>query len=125
MAGGGGPFQASDVRYVTATVAQSLGNQPVQTPDGANLPAAGQTKYRVLALAVMVGATATTVQFVNSITGTALTPAFPCGANGGIVLPYNSYGWFETKLGESIGVTTGAGATAVVQAVVAKNLVGT
>lgn len=66
-------------------------------------------KLRVLALTVIAGGTATDVTFESSTTTAKFKVT--AGANGGVVLPFNPVGWFETASGESLTVTTGAGST--------------
>lgn len=55
---------------------------------------------------------AKTVQWTDAVGGAALTGAVPCAVNGGYVLPYNPKGWFETSVGNALGLSLGA-ATAV------------
>jgi hypothetical protein len=46
---------------------------------------------------------------VNLESGTTdITPIWPLGANGGIVLPYNEHGWCETAANAALAVTTSA-----------------
>jgi hypothetical protein len=75
----------------------------------------------VLSLAFVCGATATNATFNSkgSGAGVACSMLFANAANGGAVLPHNPLGWFETEIGEALTLTTGAGATTGVQAVVA------
>jgi len=62
-------------------------------------------KYRVVALAI-VTTLANNVNLENDTTD--ITPVFPLGANGGIVLPYNEHGWCETAANAALQVTTSA-----------------
>ena len=57
--------------------------------------AVADKKIRVLAL-FAVAITAVTVRFESAADGTALTGVMSIGATGGMVLPYNPVGWFET-----------------------------
>lgn len=68
-------------------------------------------KLRVIALAMVAGATATDATFNSKPAGAgvAISALFANGANGGAVLPRNKEGWFETVAGEGLTVTTGAG----------------
>lgn len=66
-------------------------------------------KLRILSLVLIAGGTATDVTFESSTTTTKFKVTV--GANGGVVLPFNPVGWFETAAGESLTVTTGAGST--------------
>jgi hypothetical protein len=64
-------------------------------------------RIRVIALFCVCGATATTIQFYDG--STAITGTIPNGANGGMVLPFNPVGWFQTSAGNALAVSTGAG----------------
>lgn len=88
---------------------------------GANPSALGATqliaadagaKYRVLAVAV-VATTANAVKFQSASTDISAT--FPLGANGGIVLPFNEHGWFETNVGEALNISMGTATATGVQ----------
>lgn len=70
-------------------------------------------KIRVIQVGNLTGATATNLTFNTKPAGagTAISPLFANGANGGEILPFSSMGWFETVAGEGLTVTTGAGAT--------------
>lgn len=72
-------------------------------------------KIRVLALAVQCGGTATDVTFESSTT--TRKHKVPAGINGGQILPFNPYGWFETASGESLTCTTGAGSSVEISGV--------
>lgn len=86
-----------------ATPASSGANQLVAAATGA--------KYRVLQVAV-VATTAVSVKFQSGTTD--ITGTFPLGANGGVVLPYNEHGWFETAAGEALNINlSGAVSTGV------------
>jgi hypothetical protein len=63
-------------------------------------------KLRVLAL-FLVAAAGVVGRFESNAGGTALTGQMNFGANGGIVLPYNPAGWFETGAGESLSLELG------------------
>jgi hypothetical protein len=71
------------------------------------------TKIRVLAIAMVAGATATNITFNTKPAGagSAISCLFACPANGGAVLGYNSQGWFTTSANEGLTATTGAGST--------------
>lgn len=105
------------VVYTGELVAFAKGNVASAATDAALVAAVAGRKVRVLEVALVVGATATTVTF-NSKPGGAGTPisaTFALAANGTLVLPQAVYGWFESLAGEGISVTTGAGATVGVQ----------
>lgn len=97
----------------------AFGNVAASQTDsaGSNFPAAATgATYKVLAVVCNCGGTATTVVFNSkgSGAGTAISPTFQNGANGGAVLPYNPRGWFKTNKGEALTVTTGAGSTTAI-----------
>ncbi len=69
----------------------------------------GAARIRVLQVA-MVATAATTVKFQSNATD--ISAGWPLGANGGLVLPFNEHGWFETAVGESLNINLSA-ATAV------------
>jgi hypothetical protein len=69
-------------------------------------------KYRVLSVAV-VSTIANSVNFGSN--ASAISAVFPLGANGGIVLPFNEHGWFETNAGEALNVVTSAASATGVQ----------
>lgn len=66
-------------------------------------------KLRILALVLQCAGVATTSTFEAA--GTTRKHVIPAGANGGQVLPFNPVGWFETGVGQSLTVTTGAGSS--------------
>lgn len=71
-------------------------------------------KIRVLALAMLCGenATVSTFQTKPAAGGTTdISCRFANAANGGAVLNFNPAGWFETRPGEALAVTTGMGST--------------
>lgn len=102
------------VQSTFANVAQS------QT-DSALVPAVAGKRIVVLALAFVAGDTATTATFNSKPAGAgaACAMTFANAANGGAVLPHNPHGWFMTKNGEGLSLTTGAGSTTGVQIVYA------
>lgn len=88
---------------------------------GANPSALGQTqlvaadagaKFRVLSVAV-VSTTANAVKFQSASNDISAT--FPLGANGGIVLPFNEHGWFETNVNEALNINMGTATATGVQ----------
>ena len=70
-------------------------------------------RIRVRFLVQSCGGTATTtvLNTKGSGAGTAISPVFANGINGGSVLGDNEAGWFDTNVGEALTVTTGAGAS--------------
>jgi len=94
-------------------MANTFVNVAQSQTDSVIVAAQAGRKIRVYSLASVGGGTATSVTFNSkgSGAGTAISPAFQFGANGGAVLNYNPKGWFDTNRGEGLTVTTGAGST--------------
>ncbi len=66
---------------------------------------------RVLALSV-VSTAANNIKFQSAASDISAT--FPLGVNGGLVLPFNEHGWFQTSLSEALNINmTAATATGV------------
>lgn len=65
---------------------------------------------RVVSVAAVCGGTATSVTFNTKPAGagSAISCLFADAANGGFVLPFNQFGWFETNVSEGLTVTTTA-----------------
>lgn len=63
--------------------------------------AATGTKYRVLAVA-LISTLANSVKFQSG--SNDISALFPLGANGGLVLPFNEHGWFETNSNEALNI---------------------
>ena len=78
-----------------------LGATPASLNANELVAAATGAKYRVLAAAV-IATTAVSVKFQSG--STDITGTFPLGANGGMVLPFNEHGWFETASGEALNI---------------------
>lgn len=95
----------------------ALDNVAASATDDAVIAAVASKKLRVLSLAIVCGATATNITFNSKPAGagTAISCLFANAANGGVVLPFNPVGWFETASGEGLSCTTGAGATTGIQ----------
>ena len=74
--------------------------------DNTLVAATSGRKIKVTAL-FLVAAGAVTVRFESAAGGTALTGQMNFPANGGIVLPENSRGWFETNAGELLNLELG------------------
>jgi hypothetical protein len=90
--------------------ASSLGSNAV-------VSAVNGKSIRVTGVA-LVTTLANSVKFLSAATDISAT--FPLGANGGIVLPFNEHGWFQTNSGEalnlnlSVATATGLSITYVV-----------
>jgi hypothetical protein len=65
--------------------------------------AVASKKIRVLALSLVANG-AVNVKFQSHVTPTDLTGLYYLAANGGIVLPYNPNGWFQTIAGEQLDI---------------------
>jgi hypothetical protein len=65
------------------------------------IAAVAGTKYRVLSV-VIVATLANSVKFQSA--STDITATFPLGANGGLILPFNEHGWFETNVNEALNI---------------------
>lgn len=62
-------------------------------------------KIRVTSLSVVASAA---VSFSLASAATAISSAKPLAANGGLVLPLNEFGWYETAANEALNITLGA-----------------
>ncbi len=97
----------------TGTVKRAFANIAASTTDGVVVAAVATKKISVLAVVVIGAATATNITFNSKPAGagTAISPLFANGVNGGEVLPYSQAAWFESVAGEGLSATTGAGST--------------
>lgn len=69
-------------------------------------------KIRVVSMFIVNGHTSTqTVRFKSGTGGTAITGQMIFGANGGVVLPNNPSGWFETAAGALLSMELAGGTT--------------
>lgn len=95
------------------TKKDAVANIAASQTDASVIAAVLGKAIRVVQVAMVSGGTATNVTFNTkpSGSGTAISPLFANGANGGAVLNYNSEGWFTTNAGEGLSVTTGTGST--------------
>jgi hypothetical protein len=75
--------------------------------DNEIVAAVGGKSIRVLSC-FLIAAAAVVGRFESDAGGTALTGQMNLGANGGMVLPYNPAGWFETAAGQSLCLELGA-----------------
>jgi hypothetical protein len=94
-------------------------NVAASQTDAQVVAAVAGKKIRVLALVMVCGGTATTITFNTKPVGagTAISPLFANGANGGAVIPFNPVGWFETSADQGLSATTGDGSATGVQVV--------
>jgi hypothetical protein len=97
----------------TPDVLRAVANISASTTDGAIVTAVAGKKIRVQAAKAIAGATATNLTFNSKPAGagTAIDCLNANGANGGMVLPFNPKGWFDTNVGEGLTATTGGGST--------------
>ena len=97
----------------SSVVKRAFANVAASQTDSSIVAAVTGKKIRVLAFYAVAGGTATNLTFNTKPggAGSAISPAFANGVNGGEVLGPNEYGWFETNSGEGLTVTTGAGST--------------
>ena len=79
--------------------------------DNTIIAAVTNKKIRVIAL-FLVAAAAVTVRFESGAGGTALTGQMQLAANGGMVLPLNEAGWFQTAASALLNMEL-SGATSV------------
>lgn len=105
--------QIIDENGAVLTVKRAFANIVASTTDGNIISAVTSKKLRILAVVMQCGATATNITLNSKPAGAgaAISPQFQNGANGGEVLPFNAYGWFETVVSEGLTATTGAGST--------------
>lgn len=103
----------------------NVDGNPVEVQRGFANVAASQTdsvlvtgvstfRVRVLAMMMIAGSTATNATFNSkpaASPGVAITCLFANAANSGGIMQRNDLGWFQTDIGQSLTVTTGAGST--------------
>lgn len=90
----------------------NLGANPSSSGATALVAAAAGARYRILSVAI-VTTLANAVKFQSASTDISAT--FPLGANGGIVLPFNEHGWFETNTNEALNINLGTATATGVQ----------
>lgn len=109
-----------DTRHLYGNVAAGTTDGTLTEQEtGATLAATSGKRLCVISVIGMAGGTATNVTFNSkgSGAGTAISPTFAFGANGGMAPPYNPHCLFVTNESESLTVTTGAGSTVGISAV--------
>lgn len=99
------------VRYAYATINASTTDATFTKEDGTGLAGASGFLIRVLGLLVIAGATASSLRFNSkgSGAGTAISPDFPIGANGGFSVPATAIGTFKTNGSENLTASSGGG----------------
>lgn len=95
------------------TKLDAIANISSSQTDATVVAAVSGKSIRVVQVAMVTSSVATDITFntKGSSAGTAISPLFANGINGGAVLNYNYEGWFSTNPGEALTVTTGAGST--------------
>ena len=90
-----------------------MANVAASQTDSSLVAAVTGQKVCVYKAAALTAATATNVTFntKGGGAGTAISPLFAFGANGGLVLPRDGKPWFCTASGEALTVTTGSGSS--------------
>lgn len=101
----GGVVRAVSRSFANATL---IGNTQVVAAQG------GAVKIRVLAV-LIVATLSITAKFQSATTD--ISAGFPIGANGGMVLPYNPHGWFETSANEALNLNLSLGTATGIQVV--------
>jgi hypothetical protein len=90
----------------------NLGATPAGLGQTALIAGVAGIKYRVLAVAI-IATLANTVKFQSA--SSDITATFPLAANGGMVLPFNEHGWFETVVGDALNVNMGVATATAIQ----------
>lgn len=101
---------------VECPVKKAFANVAASQTDSSLVTAVSGKSIVVIAVHAHAGATATNLTFNSkgAGAGTAITPAWPIGANGGYIETENRFGWFATNVGEALTATTGAGSTTAI-----------
>lgn len=101
------------VNTAPGEVKRAFVNLAASTTDGSIVAAVATKSIRILSAFLLCGATPTTVTFKSKPAGasSAISPDLQAGQNGGLVLPFNQSGWFQTVAGEGLTATSGAGST--------------
>lgn len=96
--------------YYQGTTSRTIGRAIIDAATSGNntlLAAQGASnKIRVHSV-FLVAAGAVTARFESGVDGTALTGQMNLAANGGFVLPFNPYGWFETAANTLLNLELG------------------
>lgn len=95
------------------TKIDAFANISASTTDGPLISAVASKAIRIVQFQMVAGATATNVTFNTKPTGagSAISPLYANGANGGAIANYNPEGWFTTTPGQGLTATTGSGST--------------
>ena len=90
----------------------NLASNPASATDNALVAAVTNGAIRVLSMA-LVSTASNTVTMKSA--STAIGPAWDFAANGGMVLPFNEHGWFQTNVGEALNVALSAASKVAIQ----------
>ncbi len=101
------------VGTTTQNVATAIANVAASQTDSSLISASGSKVIYVLGFQAVCGATATALTFNSkgAGAGTAISPLYANGANGGISCTPQGIPYFKTNAGEALTCTTGAGST--------------
>ncbi len=99
------------VRYAYATINASTTDATFTRDDGTGLAGVSGFIIRVLGALVVAGSTASSLRFntKGSGAGTAISPDFPTGVNGGFSVPATAIGIMKTNSGENLTANSGGG----------------
>lgn len=90
---------SSDVKYASIS-ASGIGDNEI-------IAAKAGFKFRVLSILLIASGTVN-ARFESGAGGSALTGQMPVTTNSGFTANYNSDGWFETVVGESLNLELSA-----------------
>ena len=90
----------------------NLGTTPSSLGSNTLVAVSDTKRIRVLS-AVVITTLANAVKFQSAAND--ITATFPLGANGGLVLPFNEHGWFQTNAGEALNINLGTATATAVQ----------
>lgn len=91
--------------FVTAS---ALGNTQIVAAQGAGI------RIRVLSL-FLIATLATSIKFQSDTSD--ISALFPVGVNGGMVVPYNPHGWFQTAANAALNINLSVGTSTGCQVV--------
>lgn len=114
------PINDAGYTRVAAEVCKNkfaFANVAASQTDSSLVAAVAGKRIRVLSYLIMAGSAATDVTFNSkgSGSGTAISILHACPARSGVARCGDQVGYFETKLGEALTVTTSAGSTVGIQ----------
>lgn len=103
--------QIIDENQNQVTIKRTFATVAASQTDANVITAVASRKLRILSVVFVCDSNATNIVFNSKSggAGTAISPTFYNGANGGATLPENYGGWMQTNSGEGLSATTGAG----------------